>query len=100
MSDIKVYKANYELYEGWGISEVGKSSLDLPEDFIDYDQFFVLKSDHDSKVKLLEAALEVAKDGQVNMYNSEWSGGEADTEKFRIELNKEIDAILNPKKEE
>jgi hypothetical protein len=63
----------------------------------DWHNLVILKSDYDQKVKLLEAALEVAKEGQVGMYHAEWSGGEADTEKFRIELNKEIEAILNPK---
>jgi hypothetical protein len=59
MSDIKVYKANFEMYEGWSIYEEGKDSLDLPD--------------------------------------AEWSGGEDDTEKFRIELDEIIEAILTPK---
>ncbi len=68
MSEIKVYKANFEMYEGWSICEHGKSGLELPDDFHDEDKFFILKSDHDQKVKLLETFARNFDDYTVHTY--------------------------------
>ncbi len=54
----------------------------------------------ESKIKLLESALEFTVQEMINMYSAKWSGSLADTDKFKSDLKQEVEAILNPKTSE
>lgn len=86
MSEVKVYYARED--HVLDITTIEKQSA--------VESKYVRKSDYDKlevENRILKAKLEKCKNGQVNMYHSEWSGGDADTEKFRAELELELDSI-------
>lgn len=101
--EIKVYYVE-DIYTKDEVISMGHNYDDNPDndafdDFVpvvyqsDYDKLEARCKELQEQNSILKAKLEKCKDGQVNMYHAEWSGGDADTEKFRAELELELDSI-------